>query len=598
MDDNFYSKEYIYEPLKEYDTVLREMHNQNATKYFENLTLESEVNIETNRVTVKEIRTLEKLRDESSKKLGRWRGLKVLLIILSIAAVIASIYLISKLVLEPIIVGVALILLAIGFIILIVKKANPLIKALKAETEELERKIKVKYGEAWEQMAPLNALFKTEIATELFQKTLPLIKMDQFFDSRRLEYLIKKFGLYKDNNLDRSTLYVQSGEINGNPFFISDNLYHKLGTKEYTGSIVIHWTTTSTDSKGRMTTTHHTQTLTATVEKPYPYYSTEPFLVYGNEAAPDLSFSRTDSDAEHMTEKQIERHVKKEIKKLKRKTAKDPNAITIIGNYEFEVLWRAQNRDNEVQFRLLFTALAQQELLALMKDKKIGFGDDFNFVKSKMINVIYPEHLSKFDLTINPDYYHGYDYEEIKTRFINYQNNYFKHIYFTFAPILAIPLYQQQKPHEYIYSGLYDSYVSFYEHEQIANKMGESHFKHELSGTRNILKTSTVKSGNYCDYVTVTAYGYQVVPRVDYVTKLGGDGRLHTIPVHWEEYIPVEQATDIEVNVPKEEEKLTYRDKFAKMAENLRNRQVDKESIFELSTFLVLLKNKKEREEK
>lgn len=598
MDYNSYSQDIIYEPLKEYDMVLRDMHNQNVTKYFENLTLKSEVNTELNKLTVKEIRSLEQIMADSKKKLGRWRIFKGFLIVLAIILVIVSIYLFTQ---SPttttIIVGIGLILVAIGSIVLVFKKANPRIKVLKEETDALQNKINLKYQEAWAQMGPLNSLFKLETAAELFQKTLPLIKIDKFFDSRRLEYLTKKFGLYKDTSIDRSTLYVQSGEINGNPFFISDNLYHELGTKDYTGSIVIHWTTTGTDSKGRTVTRHHSQTLTATITRPCPYYDTQPFLVYGNEAAPDLIFSRDDSDAEKMSEKEIERHVKKEIKRLKKETAKDPDAITIIGNYEFEVLWRAHNRNNEVQFRLLFTALAQQQLLALMKDKKIAFGDDFNFVKEKMINVVYPEHLKRFNFNIEPSYFHSYDYEEIKTKFINYQNNYFKHMYFTFAPILSIPLYQHQKPHEYIYSGLYDSYASFYEHEQIVNKMGEDHFKHPLSGTRNILKTSTVKSGNYCDYVTVTAYGYETVPRVEYVTKMGRDGRLHTIPVHWIEYIPVQQDTDIEVNVPKEEEQETYREKFEKMFTDLKNRDINEESIFRLSTFLVLLKDKKETEE-
>lgn len=129
---------------------------------------------------------------------------------------------------------------------------------------------------------------------------------------------------------DRSTLYVKSGEINGNPFFISDNLYHKMGTKDYTGSIVITWTETTRDSKGNLVTRTRSQTLTATITKPCPYYSTMPFLVYGNEAAPDLIFSRDDSDAEKMTEKQIERHVNKEIKSLKRKQLKIQTQLLLL----------------------------------------------------------------------------------------------------------------------------------------------------------------------------------------------------------------------------------------------------------------------------
>ena len=30
---------------------------------------------------------------------------------------------------------------------------------------------------------------------------------------------------------------------------------------------------------------------------------------------------------------------------------------------------------------------------------------------------------------------------------------------------------------------------------------------------------------------------------VDYITKMGGDGRLHTIPVHWVQYDPIQRTT-------------------------------------------------------
>ena len=40
--------------------VLRDMHNQNVTKYFENLTLKSEVNTELNKLTVKRLDHLNK----------------------------------------------------------------------------------------------------------------------------------------------------------------------------------------------------------------------------------------------------------------------------------------------------------------------------------------------------------------------------------------------------------------------------------------------------------------------------------------------------------------------------------------------------------
>ena len=53
---------------------------------------------------------------------------------------------------------------------------------------------------------------------------------------------------------------------------------------------------------------------------------------------------------------------------------------------------------------------------------------------------------------------------------------------------------------------------------------------HPSSRTRNILKTHVLKSENNSDTVSVTAYGYHIEPRIDYINKMGGDGNIHTIP--------------------------------------------------------------------
>lgn len=196
----------------------------------------------------------------------------------------------------------------------------------------------------------------------------------------------------------------------------------------------------------------------------------------------------------------------------------------------------------------------------------------------------------KFDIA--PTYFHGYDIDQIKTNFINYNNQFFRYIYFTFAPILAIPLYQQQVPQEYIYKDLYDSYVSFYEHERVVNMMNINDFKHPLSVTRNILKTSTVRSKDNCDTIKVTAYGYRSEERVDYVTKFGGDGRSHTIPVHWTEYLPVEKETVVAVDVVQEEQEETYQDKFRKVFEDLKNRENKPENLYMISHFIAHIVNK------
>lgn len=594
--------ENIFEPLLAYKNVYKDLFNKNATEYIDKLVEKSAVNVEANRDTNRKIKKNETERGDIIKKIGKQNFLRGFLIFLLVAGLIAATIGIVMIVngstaslLAPILMIVLGFLFPILSLVLVFVVVNPKLKELRGLKDKLDKKIDELTKEAWAQMSPLNELFSRGMSVELFKKTIPIINLDKMFDSKRLDYLVSKFGLAEARDTNRSSLYVQSGDIIGNPFFICNDLVHRLGTKTYYGELVIHWTTTSYVN-GRLVTNHHTQTLRANLDKPCPYYREEPYLVYGNEAAPDLIFSRQDSDAEHLNDKQIEKMVNKEVKKLNKiaeKNIKNGGDFTVMGNSEFEVIFGAKNRNNELQFRLLFTPLAQKQLLQLMKDKEVAFGDDFDFVKHKMINIVYPEHLRNIALDVDPTYFQGFDFDVIRKNFLDYNNAYFKHIFFTFAPILAIPLYQQQKPHEYIYKDLYDSYVSFYEHEHVVNAMNAKEFIHPLSGTPNILKTSIVKSGNSCDTIRVTSYGYQTIERVENVPVFGGDGRTHMVPVKWIEYIPVSQNSDVNINVVQEEKEETYADKFRKMFESIRDGKLaNEQDIFHVGLFLAYIVKK------
>ena len=275
--------------------------------------------------------------------------------------------------------------------------------------------------------------------------------------------------------------------------------------------------------------------------------------------SPNLSFSREDSDAEYMTEKQITKEVTKVEKKLikqARKNLTKGSGLTLLANSEFEVLWGAKNRDNEVEFRMMFTPLAQKQLLELMKERVIGYGDNFDFKKNKMINTVIPEHLQEAALEINSEDYKHYDFEEIKKRFYGYNAKFFKDIYFAFAPLFAIPLYQQHMPHNYIYGDLYEGNESFYQHEMFVNKLNINYFKSPDSSTANILKSRLLKTENNIDTIEVLSHGYKTVPRTEYVRKRGADGRSHRVPVEWTEYIPVSKKCNVEIVIANKDEKI------------------------------------------
>ena len=77
--------------------------------------------------------------------------------------------------------------------------------------------------------------------------------------------------------------------------------------------------------------------------------------------------------------------------------------------------------------------------------------------------------------------------------------------------------------------------------------MDSQYVVHPNTKTNAILKTSFIKTANSIDEITVTAYSYDIEPRVDVVSVFGGDGRYHDVNVPWDEYIPLENSKNFYV---------------------------------------------------
>ena len=474
------------------------------------------------------------------------RGLLIFLILISIGAVIISFFTEEKNVYT-----VTIILLVVSIIVTILSifgivKLN---KKIKTQDLEIEKHNEIANGYlkvCWQTMAKLNASYDWSISSDLMEMTTPLIDLDHYFDVNKFEYLHEKYGLEDCTNPNQSTNYVLSGQINGNPFVLVNSFNTRMSTKTYSGSIVIHWTTTETDSKGQMRTVHHSETLIATVDKPAPIYYYDTRLIYGNDAAGNLEFSRKPVLRSDLDEKDIDRMVRKGEKKLQKMTEKAVSKgkqFNAMANSKFEVLFNALDRTNELEYRLMFTPLAQNNMIDLIQNNP--YGDDFCFFKDKNLNYIISSHSQRQDYKIDPNNFEDYDIDSAKTKFIDINSNFFRGLYFDLAPLLSIPLYQQTKTHEYIYKIPYEAYNTKFEQESLANRLNKRILVAEDSKTDAILKCSFNHKDKDTDYITVRAHSYRTEPRVDYVNRIGGDGHIHTIPVHWEEYIPVFKDTDI-----------------------------------------------------
>lgn len=540
----------LLQPLRAYKNVLKKRHEVYTRDMFEELVKKSGIDVSENHKTVQAYNDEQDKIKNIAKKLSKLRALRTLMVLLSVAGVIEVIICIAQKSYLWIALGVVVAAIAVY---VWAKVLNPKVRNGDALKSEYEDKAKQLLAEAWKQMAPLNALFDSDMTRQLVQKTIPVVKIDRNFTVARYAQLRKEFGYAAQDTFKQlSTVSAVSGEIQGNPYIIERYLRQSMGTQVYEGELYIEWSEYYTDSEGNRHRVDRSETLHASVEKPKPYYAYETVLTYGNEAAPNLCFSHDKTHAESMSEKQRARYVKSEAKRIQKLARKElasgTASFTPLGNDEFDALFNATDRNDEVQFRLLFTPMAQRNLIELMTDPD-PYGDDFNFTKNHMINTVAADHTDSWCMETSTRRYKSYDIDISLANFVQFNTEWFKNFYFQFAPLLSIPLYQQHKSHEFIYrrSSVNDRNYTPHEAEILANCIGRDVFKHRDSATEAILKTQFVHAQNDSDLVNVTAYSFEAIERCSYVQVFGGDGRYHDVPVYWYEYIPIQAKASMEM---------------------------------------------------
>ena len=283
----------LLEPELLYKRELKEKHHQNTVNLFDELVKQSEVNIDANQALCEKIYAKREDVKKNEKKLNSAKGLKTLFTIMIVLGAFLALISIFTFVMDKILAGIILLFVGLaligGGIALLVTIANKRTKQYNEVLGKLNSEVEKMIAEAYTQMAPLCSLFDEEMPVQLLQKTTPLIVMDRQFDNRKLEFLTTNYGYtYKDKD-NCSKLAIQSGTILGNPFAFFKELEMNMINYRYEGTLVITWTT-MVSTKNGMRTVRHTQTLHAYVTKPKPVYSIDTYLMYANDAAPNLTF--------------------------------------------------------------------------------------------------------------------------------------------------------------------------------------------------------------------------------------------------------------------------------------------------------------------
>ena len=548
-DDN------LLEPVSFYKNTLKQRVNDAACAHFDKIVKQAGINVEENRETVKKYNEASTRLKEAQKKLSNIKLLKGFTIFFTVLFLILGIGFIVYGALTDDLglglgVGIPSILIGIGLIVVIClvinkkqKERQEIVDKFASETEKL-------YGEACAQMSPLFKYYDYSTAYEIFDEAVDIINFDKFFDKAKLRYLIEKCDYVVDEDDSHSTLYVKSGEILGNPFILKKTKFQVMQDKQYTGSRTVTYTETYRDSDGHTRTRTVTETLYAHVYKPAPVYGNYTDLIYGNQAAPDLSFSRTPTTFDaNMKDKERDKFLRKKAAELQKKaeeSLKNGKYFTPLANTEFEVFFNGLNRDNEQQFRLLFTPLAQKNYKEIFQTDQ-GYGDDFEFVKKLRTNYITSAHAQSKKLIIEPTDFLSHSHDIAKDIFVNYVNEFFRSLYFDFVPLLSIPLYQQLKTTEYIYETAIESNNTMYEAEMVSNRFDEETFKNPLSITETILKSHFVEKNGESDKVVVRAHSFMGEDRVDIVPVMARNGVLYDVAVPWIEYIPIYQDNVVQV---------------------------------------------------
>lgn len=614
------SKEVLFKPMELWNNSLSNKYHTASEQYFDKLAKDANIDKAQNALLVKKYNEADKELDFQKKALDKIKSKKAgrtaLTVLAFIFGSIALLIGIIGIALNPlnldsglhiglniglIVGGLALIGLGIFNLVTANKKFAPLISEQQKKIMSAQEAKDKALEECNKSMAALNELFDWNIPATVMERCTPIIDLDPVFTSERYLYLKEKFGVDILSDENTSLVGITSGNIQGNPFILGKFFSSTFGPKCYEGTLEISWVTTHYDSKGRMYTQVHHQTLHASVYHDAPFYSTTTKLIYGNDAAPHLSFTRSPTKGINLTGKARDKFINERMKELHQKedkAIKKGTSFTVTDNDEFDAFFGGNDRDNEVEYRLLFTPLGMKNELDLLS--KSPYGDDFTFYKRKKVNVIVSSHSQSFDYSANPTKFVHYDFEVAKNNFINYCDEYIKHLYFDLAPLISIPLYQMHKTLDYIYDRKVTSNVSYPEHEVMANGFDDECFRPEgaSSSLPLLLKTSFLNKEGELDNVNVHAYSYITTPRTDYVSVLGRDGHHHNVPVHWTEYTRVDSDNKIQVMTTKSN-RHEYRSELASKIIDLLSLAKDR-ARFERGLFSIYRENgySKENNEK
>lgn len=538
-----------YDPASGYAEVYKEQFASAAEAYFDSAVEKAHIDPQANAELASLIRKIREEKEKASTKKGCLIALNFFIIIgLIVYAIVLGCTITPE---NKVFQWTIFAVITVACWGLGLWKLFPLRNDLEKREKILKDQLNQSLSAAQKQLAPLYDSFTWTTLTDLISSVIGPLKFDEFLSNELLRDLRENFGFSLEDEPDSTVTGAYSGTFYGYPFVFTEDISFAWTEKVWTGYLTITYKERITDLQGKTQYVTRTQILSATVTKPAPDFTKHRNFFFGHDSAPRLSFSRTPSSlsgGEGFWHGLSKKYQLRKLRKFEQNLT-DESQYTMVANHDFEVLFRSENRDNEVEFRLLYTPLAQQYMVKLLNDKEAGYGDDFAYFKHGTVTRIASRHLNGTSLSDPPFRSDNFDLKEIRKTFLENSAEFFRSIYFTFAPLFLVPEYNVPRLNSSEESDF--SSISPSEIEGAAYCFGQ-HFAHGKSITDNIFNVSSCDYQEGVIHAVIEAIGFSGTEHVDYVPVWGGDGRWHNVPVPWVEYSEVVRHTPVEVWKEKE----------------------------------------------
>ncbi|WP_031489140.1 MAG1210 family protein [Ureaplasma canigenitalium] len=545
MSTEYQTQDVVEEPLKEFLHYKNENYHV-VSKKFDELLARSGIDYEENQQLNGQLMNEQGDLNHTNAQIKKYRGISgffIALLILIIIPFIVGIAMPSKIIetanLKNTSIALPAGMIALTIILYIIFTGllswginvyNKRLFKLEDKKKYLEEVVDALNNVLIEQTLPLYHLFKNGLRELLLKETMPFLSLQKTIKQSFADYVFKKFDydLVSENYFHK---YAYSGFILNNPFILSFICSSYIGTKTYYGSLTVSVKKTGYRD-GKSYTYYVNEQLRASHTAPYPYFKDDVNITFFNEAANKLSFSRSPSGLKDFSEKGIEKFVNKGVKQMEKR-------ITLLNNHKFEVLFNAFNRNDEQQFRYLMSPLAQTNLVDILTDRSIGYGDNFTWVKNQTVNKLHFDHIQSDIFTTNDeaDYYMNIDLKECKNLFLRYHTTIFKQFYFLLAPYLSVNAFAMTEYIDYD-EGEYvdgDRYGSEVQHEISAYNSNARELVHPDAKTEAIYKTAFINNSNGFDNIGVVTSSYDFEDRVIYVGVSDSNGNWHNVPVNYKQ---------------------------------------------------------------